>query len=405
MTVEKGPSKAEFVALVAMLFATIALSIDAMLPALPDIAAALSPAAPNRAQLVVTSFVFGMGLGTLVMGPISDAVGRKKVVMVGGVFFILASLACYVAASLDMLLLSRLLQGVAAAAPRVVSMAMVRDRYKGREMAQLMSFVMMVFMVVPALAPLMGQAVIALAGWQTIFLVYTVFAAFTMIWMALRQPETLPAQNRRPISLRALTAAVREIAGIRVVVVSIAVQTLAQAALFATLSSMQGIFETRFDRAETFPLWFALIAFGSAMASILNARIVMRLGMRLVVVWTFTALVALTAVLLAAIATGALPEALAFPVHILWSMALFAMMSLTMGNLNAMAMEPVGHIAGMASSVISATSTVISVILAVPVGLALNGTVVPLMTGVLVFMGLALGIMALGTSREAVPAE
>ena len=405
MTSETGSSKAEFVALVAMLFATIALSIDAMLPALPEIADSLSPGAPNRAQLVVTSFVFGMGLGTLFMGPISDAVGRKKVVLVGGVLFILASLACYVAASLDMLLLSRVLQGVAAAAPRVVSMAMVRDRYKGREMAQLMSFVMMVFMVVPALAPLMGQAVIALAGWQAIFLVYTVFAGVTMIWMALRQPETLPLANRRPLSLRALTAAVRELAAIRVVVVSIAAQTLCLAALFAALSSMQGIFEQRFDRADSFPLWFALIAFGSAMASILNARIVMRLGMRMVVVRTFSAVVVLTALLLAVIGSGLMPEALAFPAHILWSMALFAMMSLTMGNLNAMAMEPVGHFAGMASSVIAASSTVISVLLAVPVGLALNGTVLPLMTGVLVFMGLALLIMRLGTSREAVPAE
>jgi DHA1 family bicyclomycin/chloramphenicol resistance-like MFS transporter len=405
MPSENGPSKGEFVALVAMLFATIALSIDAMLPALPDIAASLSPENPNRAQLVVTSFVFGMGLGTLFMGPISDAVGRKMVMLVGGGLFILASLACYLAQSLDMLLLSRVLQGIAAAAPRVVSTAMVRDLYKGRDMAQLMSFVMMVFMVVPALAPLMGQGVMALAGWQAIFLVYTLFAAVTMIWMGWRQPETLPIGNRRPLRLRALTAAIREIFGIRVVIVSIAAQTLSQAALFATLSSMQGIFEQRFDRAESFPLWFALIAFGSALAAILNSQIVMRLGMRLVVVRTYSALVALTALLLAVIAGGLMPEALAFPAHILWSISLFSMMSLTMGNLNAMAMEPVGHIAGMASSVISATSTVVSVLLAVPVGLALNGTAVPLMAGVLVFMALALLVMALGTRRETVLAE
>ena len=405
MTPKTGHSKTEFVALVAMLFATIALSIDAMLPALPAIAAALSPEAPNRAQLVVTSFVFGMGLGTLVMGPISDAVGRKKVVLVGGLFFILASLACWLANSLDLLLLSRVLQGVAAAAPRVVSMAMVRDRYKGREMAQLMSFVMMVFMVVPALAPLMGQAVMALAGWQAIFLVYMVFAAVTMLWMALRQPETLPVESRRKLSLQALTAALRELTTIRVVLVSIVAQTLTLAALFATLSSMQGIFEQRFDRAASFPLWFALIAFGSALASILNARIVMQLGMRLVVVRTYAAVVALTLFLLIVTAAGLMPEVLAFPAHILWSMALFAMMSLTMGNLNAMAMEPVGHIAGMASSVIAAVSTVISVLLAVPVGLALDGTVLPLMSGVLVFLGLALLVVGLGTSREAVPAE
>ena len=405
MSSVSGPSKIEFVALVAMLFSTIALSIDAMLPALPDIAATLSPENPNRAQLVVTSFVFGMGIGTLFMGPISDAFGRKKVILIGGVFFILASLACYSAKSLDMLLLSRVLQGVAVAAPRVVSVAMVRDRYRGREMAQLMSFVMMVFMVVPALAPLMGQGIIAISNWQSIFLAYTLFALVSMCWLGFRQPETLAIADRRPLSFTALVSATRELAGLRIVGVSIVAQTLTQAALFSAISSLQGIFEQRFDRADSFPLWFALIAFGSSMAAMLNARVVIRLGMRVVILRSFASFTALTAVLLVLTVGGMVPEALAFPMFFLWVMSLFGMMSLTLGNLNALAMEPVGHIAGLASSVIAASSTVISVVLAVPVGLALNGTALPLMSGALVFIGLALLVVRIGTRHEAVAAE
>lgn len=390
MTVEKPLSQGEFIALIAALFATIAISIDAMLPAMPEIAATLSPDAPNRAQLVVTSFVFGMGLGTLIAGPLSDAFGRKILILAGSALYVIAAIACYFAKTLDFLLIARAVQGFGAAAPRVVSTAMVRDLFSGREMARVMSFVMMVFTLVPAVAPLMGQAVIYAAGWHAIFLVYVVFSVVILLWMGLRQPETLALADRRPLSVAALWSATKEVFSARVVLVSIIAQSLTLAALFATLSSMQGIFEQRFDRAAGFPLWFALIALVSMGGSIINAKVVVRLGMRRVVTRTYAGVVVLTAVLLAVIASGLMPEPLAFPAHILWSIALFAMMGLSMGNLNALAMEPVGHIAGFASSVIGAIATVVSVVLAVPVGLAFDGTARPLMAGVLVFITMAL---------------
>lgn len=390
MATTKPLSQGEFVALIAALFATIALSIDAMLPALPEIAASLSPDAPNRAQLVITSFVFGMGLGTLFAGPLADSFGRKPVIMAGSLLFVCAAVACYFAETLEVLLIARVVQGFGAAAPRTVSMALMRDLYKGREMAKIMSFVMMVFMVVPAVAPLMGQAVIAVSGWHAIFLVYIAFTGITMLWMGLRQPETLQPANRRPLALGALVAATQELFSHRIVAISIVAQMLTQACLFATLSSMQGIFEQRFDRAESFPTWFAVIAICSAIGSVINARVVMRLGMRTVVVATYGGILALTLAMLLLISTQLMPEALAFPAHVLWSVALFAMMSLTMGNLNALAMEPVGHIAGLAASVTSALATVGSVVLAVPVGLAFNGTQIPLMLGVAAFSGLSL---------------
>lgn len=388
-------SNGEFIALIAVLFATIAISIDAMLPALPEIAASLSPQAPNRAQLVITSFVFGMGVGTLFAGPLSDAFGRKPVIIGGAILYSVGALACWMANSLELLLIARVVQGLGSAGPRAVSIALVRDLFSGREMARIMSFAMMIFTLVPAVAPMMGQGIIAIAGWHTIFLTYVVFAAFSAGWLALRQPETLPPANRRPLALGALARGVTEVFGHRVVVISVLCQMLTLGMLFSTLSSMQGIFDQRFHQGDNFPYWFAAIALASMTGSFVNSRIVMRVGMRAVVVATYGYVVALTAVILAMILTGAMPEALAFPAHLLWSVGLFAMMGLTMGNLNALAMEPVGHIAGLASSVISAVATVVAVLLAIPVGQMLDGTQVPLMCAVLIFSTLALGLMQL----------
>lgn len=393
MTIHNRLSQGEFIALIAMLFATIALSIDAMLPALPDIAATLSPADPNRAQLVITSFVLGMGIGTLVAGPLSDRFGRKSVMLAGSAIYCLAAFACWGAASLDMLLVARVIQGIGAAGPRTVSIAIVRDLYQGREMARILSFAMMIFTLVPAVAPLMGQGVIALADWHAIYLVYVAFALVTMAWLGLRQPETLPPEDRRPLTAATLLAATRQVLSLRLVLVSIAAQSLTLGALFATLSSMQGIFEHRFDRAESFPLWFAVIALASASGSILNARIVMRRGMRWVVAATYAGVLVLTILHLALVGLKLMPEPLAFPIHVLWSIALFAMMGLTMGNLNALAMEPLGHVAGLAASLISSIATVVSVLLAIPVGLAFDGTSLPLLSGTAVFIAVALALI------------
>ncbi|MBL9074974.1 multidrug effflux MFS transporter [Tabrizicola sp.] len=396
-------SQSEFVALVAMLFATIAISIDAMLPALPEIAATLSPEAPNAAQLVVTSFVLGMGVGTLFTGPLSDAFGRKRVILVGSGLYALAAMACYFAPSLEVLLAARLLQGLAAAAPRTVSIAMVRDLHSGREMARIMSFAMAIFTIVPAIAPLMGQGIIALGGWHSIFLAYILFSGFTMLWLGLRQPETLAPEHRRPLHLGDLWRATGELFAHRIVLVSILLQTLTLAALFGTLSSLQGIFEQQFNRADSFPLWFALIAVTSMAGSLLNTRFVMTLGMRRIVQHTYLAMLALTLLSLAILGSGLLHGTFGFAIQILWCIGLFSMMGLTMGNLNALAMEPVGHIAGLAASVISSAATVGSVALAIPLGLAFDGTSTPLLAGVamLVALALVLARVSLGEPRPA----
>lgn len=381
----------EFVALMAVLFATVAISIDAMLPALPQIANMLSPNAPNRAQLVITAFVFGMGVGTLFVGPLADIYGRKPVMVWGAGLYISGALACYFATSLEMLLLARVLQGLGAAAPRVVGTAMIRDQYQGRSMARILSLVMMIFTIVPAVAPLMGQAVIHLAGYHAIFLVYIVFSMLTMAWLILRQPETLA--KARPLSVVSLLQAAHELAHSKTVIAVTLTQSLLLAALFSTLSSQQGIFEMQFNRGASFPMWFAVIALASALGSVVNARVVMRLGMVRVVTVSIGGMLILSIL----VALANLAGIFAFPLHMLWSIAMFALMALSMGNLNAMAMEKVGHIAGMASSMITAISTVISVIFAIPVGLAFNGTALPLYLGVAGFM--ALSVVTLRIAR------
>ena len=393
-------SQGEFIALIAMLFATIAFSIDAMLPAEPMIAAALTPYDPNRAKLVVGAFFLGMGIGTFLSGPLSDAFGRKRVMIWGGVIYSIAALICIFAQSLEVLLAARVLQGIGGAGPRTVSLAMVRDLYKGREMARIMSFAMMIFMIAPAAAPLLGQQILNLAGWHAIFIAFIVFAVIAMTWLAVRQPETLPPAARIPLSFSGLIAAGRELFSHRPVVVSILIQGLTMAVLVATISSVQGIFKVEFDMEQDFPKWFALAAMVSAGASFLNARLVMTLGMRRVARLAYIGVLAMTALHFGLLNTGVLTGNWAFAAFFLWLVSLFCMMGLTMGNLNALAMEPVGHIAGFAASIMAAVSTIIGVAVSTPIAQAFDGTHEPLVIGALLCITPSLLLMRmLGPAR------
>ena len=372
----------EFIALIAMLFATIAFSIDAMLPALPEIAQQLTPSDPNKAQLIVTSFVLGMGIGTLFAGPLSDSFGRRNVILGGAILYCAASAVAMIAPSLETVLAARVVQGLGAAGPRVVSLALVRELYKGREMARVVSFAMMIFTLVPAVAPLAASGIIALWGWHAIFLAFILFTVIAMGWMLARQPETLPPAARRPLAVGPLWQALREVLTNRVVLTAIAVQTLCFGCLFGTLSSTQQLFDQTFGRGENFPLWFALIALLSSSASMINAALVVRLGMRRMISVTLWVQVGLSALYALGWASGALPEVAVFPVYILWTTSIFMMAGLVLGNLNAIALEPLGHIAGMAASVSGALATVLAVMIAAPLGLAFDGTPLPLAIGV-----------------------
>jgi len=374
-------SQGEFIALMAMLFATIAFSIDSMLPALPRIAEELSPDLPNRAQLILSSFVIGMGVGTFFTGPLSDAFGRKPVLLAGSALYIVGAVLAWAAPSLEMILLARVLQGLGASGPRIVAMAIVRDIYAGRSMARIMSFVMLVFTLVPAVAPLIGSGIIALAGWRAVFVGFVIFALISSVWLGLRQPESLAPEDRRPLRIRLMLAAVVEMFAHRAVRISILAQTLCYVILFLTINMVQPIFDVVFMRADSFPRWFAGMALVSGSASVLNAVLVMRLGMRRLASVAFGAQMVLAAGMSALWLAGLRGDGF-FAAYVIWQTTVFFQLGMTIGNLNAIAMEPMGHIAGMAASVIGAVSTIAGALIAVPVGLAFDGTPLPLTMGV-----------------------
>lgn len=387
------PGRIEFIALIAMLFSTIALCIDAMLPAVPEIARELTPADPDRAGLVISSFVLGMGIGTFLAGPLADRFGRKAVILWGlGLLMAGSALAAW-SWSLETLLAARLVMGIGAAAPRVASMALVRDMFSGRQMAQIVSFAMMVFMIVPAAAPAMGALVIAGFGWRGVFWTFVLFALVVGTWLILRQPETLTPAARIPLRVGTLIAGARTVLSNRLAVASILVQTMVFGVLFGTLSTVQPLFEKTFGRGETFPAWFALIALCSAGASLTNALLVRRLGMYRVVLTVLLVQIVLSWVMAAMTLGGLWPDVLYFPAYVVWVIGLFAMAGMTVGNLNAIAMEPMGHIAGLAASVILALPTILSTAIAAPLGLAFDGTPGPLALGAFVCVGLALFAM------------
>ena len=379
----------EFIAMMAMLVATVAFSIDAMLPALPEIGAALSPTNLNHAQLIITSFVLGMGVGTLFTGPLSDAFGRKPVMVGGAIVYVAACGLAWAAKSLEMMLFARVLMGLGAAGPRVVAMALVRDLYQGRDMARIMSFVMAVFALVPALAPTLGYFIIAGFGWRAIFAAFMLFSAITVIWLLLRQPETLAPERRRPLSITALTTATREMFAHPTARLSIAVQTLVFGMLFVVLSSTQPVFDITFGQGEHFHYWFGGIALIAASASLLNARLVMRLGMRAIIKTVLTVQIGMTLAMIIITAFDG-PYWLAFGTYVIWVTGNFFQAGLTIGNLNALAMEEMGHIAGLAASIIAALSTIGAVIIAAPVALMFDGTPMPMALGALVAAILAL---------------
>ncbi|THD74958.1 MFS transporter [Thalassobius vesicularis] len=381
MTSPRALSRVEFIALLAMLFATVAFSIDSMLPALPTIAQEISPDDINRAQLILTSFVLGMGVGTFFTGPLSDTFGRKPIILGGAALYITGAAAAYFAQGLELLLVARFLQGLGAAGPRIVGLAIVRDLYSGREMARIMSFVMMVFTLIPAVAPLIGSGIIALAGWRGIFLAFILFALFSASWLALRQPESLPIDKRRPLRLSTMWAAVREMFAHPTVRLSILAQTLCFSLLFMSITLIQPIFDITFGRAEGFPYWFAGMALVSGSASLLNAALVMRFGMRRLATTALGAQAVLSTLMTLAWLSGAFEGAM-FYVFLVWMTSVFFQTGLTLGNLNAITMEPMGHIAGMAASVSGAVATVFAAALAIPVGLSFTSTPLPLSIGI-----------------------
>jgi MFS transporter, DHA1 family, multidrug resistance protein len=369
----------EFVGLMAALTALVALSIDMVLPALPAIGAALGVARANDNQLILSVLFLGFGLGQLFYGPLSDSTGRKPAAYIGLVLYTIGSVLALAARSFPLMLAGRFLQGLGVAGPRTITLALVRDRFEGREMARVMSLIMAVFILVPIVAPALGQAILGVAGWRAIFGVYLTMGLITSIWFGARQEETLPSSHRMPFSLRRMATAAREVVTTRTSVGYMVGAGFVFGAFLGYLTTAQQIRQQQYGLGARFPFYFAILAISIGGASLLNARLVVRYGMRVLSNWSLRGICLLSVIFtaIAALQSGQPP---------LWMLMAYLIASffgigLLFGNLNALAMQPLGHIAGTGAAIIGATSMLISLALGTWIGQSYNGTVLPLVIG------------------------
>jgi DHA1 family bicyclomycin/chloramphenicol resistance-like MFS transporter len=362
----------EFVPLAALLMSLVALAIDTMLPALPVIGQDLGVARRNDVQFIITALFVGLGLGQLVFGPLSDRFGRRPAIHAGLVLFMAGCLMSIFAPTFEVMMGGRILQGFGAAGPRVVTMALVRDQYEGRQMARLMSFVMAVFIFIPTIAPALGQGILWLASWRAIFTTFFLIAAITFAWFTLRQPETLPAERRRSLAPRAIGRAVLEVFRTRSAFGYIVASGCMFAPFIAYLSAAQQIFQEAYTTGALFPVYFGGLVLAIGGASLMNGRLVMRHGMvRLSRTATVCILLVSIPMWVLTFAFAGLPPLWLFTVYLL---AVFFGVGLLFANLNALAMEPLGHLAGVGSSVVSSVAVFIAVPLGTLVGLSFDGT-------------------------------
>ncbi len=380
----------EFVAMMALMMSLVAMTIDMMLPALSTIGGDLGAQSENASQLIVTMIFLGLAVGQLVYGPLSDSIGRKPAIYLGYAVFFIGTLLSIFAVTYPMLLLGRLLQGIGVAAPRSVSLALIRDQYEGRSMAQVMSFISVVFILVPIVAPSFGQAILLVAAWRAIFVVLFLLGVISLSWFALRQPETLAAARRVPLSAGRIGRGLREVLSSRVTLGYTLMAGLIAGAFQGYLSSAQQVFQFQYGLGTLFPLIFAVNAIAIGIASFTNGRLVMRYGMRTLSRIALYTLCGLSVVFLGVVTfTGGQPSLWLFMGYLLPT---FFCVGLLFGNMNAMAMEPVGHLAGMGAAVVGSFSTLLATPLGLVVGQAYNGTVTPLVLG---FTVLGLGALAL----------
>jgi DHA1 family bicyclomycin/chloramphenicol resistance-like MFS transporter len=379
----------EFVVVIASIMALNPLAMDMMLPALPNIGSAFHIEVANRPQMVLSTFLLGFGVGQFVMGPLSDRFGRRPVLLGGMAVYCIASLLAIAAPSFETLLLARALQGLGTSATRVIAVSIVRDCYAGRKMASVMSLAMMVFIAVPVIAPSFGQAVMLLAQWRGIFIVLMLYGVAALIWSALRMPETLPVSERKSIAIRDVLGAFRQTVTNRQTFGYALAAGGVMGSLFAFVFSAQQIFTEIYHLGHYFPLAFAAIAVGVAIAGFLNAKIVGRVGMRVMSHTALVIFVAVAGTMFTATRLQMLPLGLFMP---LAAMMMFAF-GLMMANFTALAMEPQGHIAGTASSLYGSITTLLGIGIGATIGQDYDGTLVPFTTGFFLCTLAALGVV------------
>jgi len=380
-------SRIEFIIMMSLLVAVDALSIDSILPALAHMSDEFCVSQGNARQYIVTSIFAGYALGVMIFGVASDSFGRKRPIYVGFVVFFIGTFVVLLASSTQsftILLVGRVLQGIGVAGPQIVPTAITRDLYKGRGMAEVMSLIMMVFMLVPTIAPLLGQTILLFSNWQGIFVMLGVYGLIALTWFAIRLPETLPPQERVPFSLKQILSSIKEVLANKRTVLFTLAEGITFGAVLAYLSTAQQVFQEHFQLGERFPLYFGALALVMMLSSYVNSRLVKKLGMHWLVLRASLSLFVASCILLFIIFLSDAPVPF-------WGFMLFASISyfcfgILFGNMHSLAMEEVGHVAGVAASVIGSLSTLIAILIAAFIGSFYNDSTTPIVLGFGVLM-------------------
>jgi len=374
----KKKSELEFIIVMASLMSLVALSIDALLPAISDISKTIHIVDPKNNQLFITMIFLGLGFGQLISGPLSDSFGRKPVIYVGFIIFALASLVCVFATSLEMMIVGRVLQGIGLSAPRTISIAMVRDRFSGNHMAKVMSFIVVIFILVPVVAPAIGKLMLDLYGWKSIFYSQLIFGFFTMIWVWKRQPETLKIAHRKKFKLSLFIEGTKEFLKHKNAVIFTFFSGFITGSFMVYLSASQVIFEQQYNLKEEFPFIFAGLAIGVGFATFLNGTLVVKLGM-FKLVSIFTTVFTLIPIVYILLYAGESNPSIYVLITFFWLQ--FFALGFLFGNTRALAMEPIGHIAGVGAAINGFVSTIMAVPIATFIGGFVDKTALPLFIG------------------------
>jgi len=385
----------QFIILIASMMSIVAISIDAMIPALGVMGADLGAAYANQTQFILSAVFIGMMVGQLICGPLSDALGRKKILYGGLAFYAVGSAVCFFAQSMEAVIIGRVIQGLGISGPYVTAIAVVRDKFAGRDMARVMSLVMMIFILVPAIAPSIGQGILFFAPWQGIFAFYIVYAAIVGAGVFFMLEETLRPEDRIKFSVKEIAKGFRTVFTTRVTMCYTIAPGLMFGSLIGYLNSSQQIFQGLFGVGTSFALYFGGLALTIGVASMVNSRIVGRVGMHAVCHRATYCLIAASSAFLI---LNALTDVTLW-MFVAYAATMFFCFGLMFGNLNSIAMEPMGHIAGIASAVIGSTSSLISLVVGAVIGQLYDGTLTPLATGFLVMNILSLGLMKVAQGK------
>ena len=374
--------KFEFVALMASLMSIVALSIDALLPALPDITGALGVTNAHDSQLLITMIFLGLGFGQLIFGPLSDSFGRKPIVYMGFMVFIIASILCVTTKNFEVMIIGRVLQGIGLSSPRSLAMSMIRDSYSGDYMAKIISIVVMFFILIPVVAPTLGQFLLNFFNWESIFYFNLCFGILIMLWFWKRQPETLPKNRRIPLSSDLFINGTKEFFKHKKAVAFTFISGFITGSFMVYLSTSQQIFQEQYQLAELFPYIFASLAISVGLATFLNSRLVVKYGMMRMSYLACIAYTLISVLYVVLFWSGKNPS-----IYILlgfFGLQFFAV-GFLFGNLRAIAMQPLGHIAGIGAAINGFISTVMAVPIANYIGSFVDTSVLPLFIGFSMF--------------------